>query len=206
MRTKKEKKKLKPVVIVILVIISVAIFSLSIIFYNKTAKKSEIGNNSTSQEIVDYILNINSYETKIEVEVQSNKNKNKYIIKQNYNQEEEIQEILEPTNIAGVKIIKNGNNLKLENSNLNLVTMFENYECIADNRLDLSSFIKEFKEDETATWEEKDGIIMMQTKSKNNFKILYINRDNGKPEKMEIKDANKNTVVYILYREVIVNS
>ena len=84
--------------------------------------------------------------------------------------------------------------------------MFENYECIADNRLDLSSFIKEFKEDETATWEEKDGIIMMQTKSKNNFKILYINRDNGKPEKMEIKDANKNTVVYILYREVIVNS
>lgn len=206
MRTKKEKKKLKPVVIVILVIISVAILSLSIIFYNKTAKKSEIGNNSTSQEIVDYILNINSYETKIEVEVQSNKNKNKYIIKQNYNQEEEIQEILEPTNIAGVKIIKNGNNLKLENSNLNLVTMFENYECIADNRLDLSSFIKEFKEDETATWEEKDGIIMMQTKSKNNFKILYINRDNGKPEKMEIKDANKNTVVYILYREVIVNS
>ena len=42
------------------------------------AKTSKIGNNSTSQEIVDYILNISSYEAEIEVEVKSNKNSNKY--------------------------------------------------------------------------------------------------------------------------------
>lgn len=206
MKTKKEKRKLKPIVIMIIAIIFVAILSMSLFFYNKTAKKSEIGNNSTSQEIVDYILNINSYETKIEVEVQSNKNKNKYIIKQTYNQKGETQEILEPANIAGVKIIKSGTTLKLENSNMNLVTMFEDYKCIADNDLDLSSFIKNYKEDEDATWEEKNGLIIMQTKSKNNSKILYINRENGKPEKMEIKDTSKKTVVYILYREVNVNS
>ena len=37
-------------------------------------------------------------------------------------------------------------------------------------------------------------------------KILYIDNKSGKPLKMEIKDNNKNIAVYILYKEVIVNS
>ena len=53
---------------------------------NKTAKNLKIGNNSSSQEIVDYILNISSYETQIEVEVKSNKNSNKYKMKQKINE------------------------------------------------------------------------------------------------------------------------
>ena len=45
-------------------------------------KKTKNGNNMNSQEIVDYILNINSYKAQITVEVKSNKNTNKYVIKQ----------------------------------------------------------------------------------------------------------------------------
>ena len=37
-------------------------------------------------------------------------------------------------------------------------------------------------------------------------KTLYINKQNGLPEKMEIRDNNKKTAVYILYNEVNVNS
>ena len=203
-----KKKK----IIIIVLIATLIISSIFFIFFNKnTAKRYKIGNNSTSQEIVDNILNIYSYEATVEVEIESNKNENKYIIKQVYNGEEDNwQEIIEPTNIAGVKIIKQGANLKLENTNLNLTSMFENYEYISDNSLDLSSFIKEYKNDEKAEFSEKDNKIIMTTSinenRKSKTKILYINKENGMPSKLEIQDANKKIAIYILYNEVKVNS
>ena len=37
-------------------------------------------------------------------------------------------------------------------------------------------------------------------------KTLYIEKSTGKPLKMEIKDTNKNSSIYIIYNEVNVNS
>jgi len=194
--------KNKRIVFLIILIILIAI-GLFIFFNNKRTKNFKIGNNTSSQEIVDYILNINSYEAVIEVDVKSNKNENKYRIKQIYNgNDNNSQEVLEPSNIAGVKLIKEGNNLKLENSNLNLTNILQNYEYISDNVLDLISFIDNYKNDSNAKWEEKDDKILMKTSNK----TLYINRENGLPEKMEILDNGKKTAIYILYNEVNVNS
>ena len=176
-------------------------------FHTKTAKNFKIGNNSSSQEILDYILNISSYETTIEVEVESNKNKNQYILKQQYrNSDMSLQEVIEPSNIAGVKIIKNGNQLKLENTNLNLSSLFENYEYMSDNILDLSHFIKDYKSDEKANWKEENNQIIMITKKEKEEKTLKIDRSTGKPISLEIKWTNKNHRVYILYKEVNINS
>ena len=172
----------------------------------------KIGNNSTSQEIVDYILNISSYEAKIEVEVKSNKNTNKYILKQQYiSPDVATQEVLEPSNISGIKIIKKGNDLKLENTSLNLSNIFENYEYLADNALDLSCFIEDYKKSQNSNYEEKDNKIIMnvQTKNENKYrqsKKLYIDKSTGNPLKMEITDINQNITVYILYNEVKINS
>lgn len=203
-------KNKKIIIIVIIAVILLAILSFVLFFKNNTAKNLKIGNNTTSQEIVDFILNTSSYEAKIEVNVQSNKNESKYIMKQTYNVEEEnCQEVLEPSNIAGVKIIRSGNTLKLENTALNLTSIFENYQYMADSCLDLSSFIKDYKQDEKASWEENDKQIIMQARTQattNRQRILYINRQTGKPEKMELQDANKKTVIYILYNEITVNS
>ena len=194
--------KNKRIVFLIILIILIAI-GLFIFFNNKRTKNFKIGNNTSSQEIVDYILNINSYEAVIEVDVKSNKNENKYRIKQIYNgNDNNSQEVLEPSNIAGVKLIKEGNNLKLENSNLNLTNILQNYEYISDNVLDLSSFIDNYKNDSNAKWEEKDDKILLKTSNR----TLYINRENGLPEKMEILDNGKKTAIYILYNEVNVNS
>lgn len=202
----KNKKML--IIIVILIVLMSSI--LLIILKNNTAKNLKIGNNTNSQEILDYILNISSYEAKIEVEVKSNKNENKYIINQKYNgPEDNMQEVIEPSNIAGVKIIRSGNNLKLENANLSLTSVFENYEYISENSLDLSSFIEDYKSDENAGFEEKNNQIIMKTSSGNKvrkYKTLYISKETGMPEKMEIQDTNKNIAVYILYNEVEVNS
>ena len=200
----------KIILFVFIITILIGILSFSLIFKNNMAKNKKIGNNTTSQEIVEYILNMKSYEAVVEVEIQSNKNENKYKIKQTYNGEENNnQEILEPSNIAGVRIVKEGNTLKLENTELNLTTVIENYEGITDNNLDLSSFIKDYKEDKSSSWEEKNNSIIMRTKSPNKTKgekFLYISKETGKPEKMEIQDNNKKTVIYIQYNEVTVNS
>ena len=119
------------------------------IFYLKTAKKSKIGNTSNSQEIVEKILTISEYEAEIEIEVTSNKNKNQYKIKQQYiSPDQNMQEVLEPSNIAGVKIIRTGNELKIENTNLSLSTIFKNYQYLSENILDLSCFIENYKNSE----------------------------------------------------------
>lgn len=199
--------KNKKIIIILILVIVIILIASFIFFRGKMSKNLKIGNNTTSQEIVNYILSINSYETKVEVEVKSNKNSNKYIIKQKYNGiEDNSQEVIEPNNIAGVKIIKEGKNLRLENSNLNLTSMFENYQYISDNSLDLCSFIKDYKKGEKSEWKEKDGKIIMETNRESKQKILYIDAKSGNPEKMEIKDNNKNIAVYILYKEVSVNS
>lgn len=186
-------------------IIGVIIFF--IFFHTNTAKNLKIGNNTSSQEIVDYILDISSYEITIEVEVESNKNNNQYILKQQYkNPDLSSQEVIEPSNIAGVRIVKNGNQLKIENTNLSLSTIFENYEYVSDNILDLSCFIQDYKADEKANWKEENNQIIMITKKDKEEKTLWIDRSTGKPTKLEVKWTNKNNRVYILYNEVNINS
>lgn len=202
----------KKIIILIGIILLIAIGSYFIFFPKNTAKNLKIGNNTTSQEIVDYILNISSYEAQIEVEINSNKNTNKYIMKQKYIKPDmAMQEIIQPDNIKGIKIIKEKNQLKVENSNLNLSKIYENYEYIADNCLDLNSFIEEYKENEKAFYEENENQIIMKIESKNTnpytkYKALTIDRRTGNPSKMEIKDTNKKTTLYIIYNEVKLNS
>ena len=170
---------------------------------NNKDKNIKIGNNSSSQEIVEYILNISSYEVNVTVNVTSNKNNNKYILKQTYqDKSKSTQEVIEPSNIAGVKIENDGTNIKIENSQLDLTTILENYNYLGDNCLDLYSFIENYKQDSKSKFEEKDSEIIMKTKNK----ILHINKETHNPTQMEIKDNKQKTTIYILYNEVKVNS
>ena len=93
-------------------------------------------------------------------------------------------------------------NLKIENSQLNLSTILENYNYLGDNCLDLYSFIENYKQDSKSKFEEKDSEIIMKTKNK----ILHINKETHNPTQMEIKDNKQKTTIYILYNEVKVNS
>ena len=194
--------------ILLVIIISIG----GIIFYKNRVKDSKNGNNKTSQEIVDYILNISSYEVQITVNVTSNKNTNKYILKQTYQSpNKSIQEVVEPSNIAGVRIENDGTNLKLENSQLNLNKILENYNFLGDNCLDLYSFIEDYKQDNKSKFEEKDTEIIMKTCSniENIYiqeKILHIDKKTMNPTQMEIKDNKQKTTINILYNEVKVNS
>lgn len=208
----KEKNNIKLLIIIAIIILITGITIILIKFNNKTAKTLKIGNNSTSQEIVDYILNISSYETQINVEIKSNKNSNKYKIKQTYiNNEKNTQEILEPSNIQGIKIIKEGTNLKIENTKLSLTKIIENYSDITQNNLDLISFIESYKNNPNSKFKEENNQIIMETtaKTENNYQkyeTLYISKETGSPTKMEIKDTNQNVIIYIIYNEIKINN
>ncbi|MCI8470513.1 MAG: hypothetical protein HFJ35_03335 [Clostridia bacterium] len=199
--------KKNKIFILLAIIMIIAIIIFFIFFHTNSAKNLKIGNNTSSQEIVDYILNISSYETIVEVEVESNKNKNQYVIKQQYESPDtSSQEVIEPSNIAGVKISRNGNQLKIENTNLSLTSIFENYEYVSDNLLDLNVFIQDYQSYEKASWKEENNQIIMTTKQDKQEKTLWVDRTTGKPIKLEVKWTNKKTKVYILYNEVNINS
>ena len=200
-------KKKYWIILLIVVLVIVGIF-----FYKNKVKNLKIGNNKTSQEIVDKILNISSYEVKVTINVTSNKNSNKYILKQTYQSpNKSMQEVIEPSNIAGVKLENDGTNLKIENSQLNLSTILENYNYLGDNCLDLYSFIENYKQDSKSKFEEKDSEIIMKTNGRidNVYmqeKILHVDKQTYNTTQMEIKDTKQKTTIYILYNEVKVNS
>ena len=198
-----KNKILKKMIIIISII---AIFLITF-FYITKSKKIKIGNNNSSQEIIENILNISSYEGIIEVEVNSNKNVNRYIIKQNYiTPDMSEQEILEPQNIKGIKITKTGNELKVENTNLNISKIYNNYPYMTDNCMDLNTFIETYKQNDKQEFEEKDNEIILEAENEENpytkYRILYISKETGKPTRMEVKDNSKKTLIYILYKEV----
>lgn len=200
-------KNKKIIFLFIIVIILILIFFI----YKNMSKKSISGNNMSSQEIVDYILNINSYKAKITVQVNSNKNSNKYVINQEYNKENGcVQEVLEPSDIAGVKITNRNGNLILENTDLNLSTILENYKSLGSNCLDLSEFIEDCKLLNNIKSEEINGEVVIEIKSNNDNKYisnkkLYINKEKLIPTKLIIDDNNQNTTVNIEYNEIELN-
>lgn len=192
-----------------IILTSIIIFIL-VFFCFYMIKKNRIGNNKSSQEVVEAILNIKSYESIIEVNIKNSKNENKYLIKQKYESENSsYQEMIEPTNIQGIKITKKQGELKIENTKLSLVSIYNNYDYLSENYLDLSSFINDYKSNNDSRYQEKQDKVIMETSNNNDIKTkkkLYIDKKTGKIEKMEIEDTNKKISVYILYKEVYVNS
>lgn len=191
--------------IIILLILILSIFLIIIV--NMSYKKNETGNNKTSQEIVQNILNISEYHSKIEVEIVNNRSTTKYIIEQEYKDGIEKHIVKEPKNIEGITIINEGNTLKIEDSVLNITKIINSYEYISDNCLDLSSFIKEYKESNNQKYEENEQYIIMKVdrNGENRYtkqKLLYIDKNTYEPVKMQIKDTNNNTRIDIKYSEI----
>ena len=183
---------------------------ICLIFFAFWVKNNKSGNNNINQDEVKNIFNMQEYEAEIEVTVYSNKNENKYKIKQKYikDNNKNIQEILEPNNLKGIKIVKDENKVTIENTKLNLTKIFEEFKQINQNDMDLEIFIRDFEENkEKNDIEEKNDQIILKTFSKNDNKytknkVLYIDKNTGKPIKMEITDTNKKTSVYIVYNKV----
>lgn len=201
-------------------IISAIIIGLTIIYvFSKNVNKNlNFGNNlsnKSNQEIEEYILNISSYEAEILVEVKGNKNNTKYLIKQSYvSPNLEKQVVLEPSNISGLETVYNGNILSINNTKLNLNTVYKEYPYMTDNFLWLNSFIEDYQNAKASgtnnkLYEENNLVVMEVTVLQNPYvhnKKLFINKATGEITKLVVQDKNKKNIVYILYNEIKINS
>lgn len=182
----------KKYIILFFVIILLIIFAIC--YYNT----SNFGNNisvNNENKVVDYILNINDYEAEIEVTVESNKTTNIYELKQCVSGDSSSLEVLSKGKIGGLKIEFKDKTLKVQNTELKLDKIYENYEPLVDNLLFLNTFIKCFKESDSTTYMEGNFIV---------FEIprvakLYVDMKDSKPTKLEIKDNTKKTNICINY-------
>lgn len=200
--------------IIIITIIAIAIVIFVSIFFKINYKKINTGNNilnKTLDEVQEYICNINSYEATMEVTINSNKNTNKYKIKQTHDESEDIQEILEPENVKGIKFIYKNNTLQIINTNLNLTKIYNNYPYIESNNLWLNDFLEEYKqadnENKEATENDEEVVLKLEVQNEDSnikYKELYLDKKTGNPTKLLIQDNNKNTVIYILYSEITI--
>lgn len=200
----------------ILLFIGVLIGFLLIIFIinftRKDYKNINIGNNisnKTLDDVEEYILNISSYKAKLEVTINSNKNTNKYILTQVHNKDEDVQEIISPENIKGMKLLYKDNTLTIKNTMLDLQKVYNNYPYIESNNLWLNSFIKEYKisKNKKIFNEDENIIILIEVSmdSKIKYKELYLDKKTLKPTKLLLQDNNKKAIIYILYNEIELN-
>lgn len=192
-------------------ILIISILIITLIFFIQIAYKTiRNGNNINNQtdDLIEYILNISSYEAKLEVTVNSNKTENKYVIEQYYKSPNYSKQIVkEPQNIKNLEIIYNGSNLEIKNTNLGLSKIYENYSYLNQNLLWLNFFI-ETCSNNNYTIEENEQEIILSNKIENyNYKSkLYINKKTSLPTKLEIKDDNNQNKIYIEYKEIKLNN
>ena len=183
--------KINKKIFIFVTIIFILILIISITIYYKNQKSGNNTINKSDEQIVQDILNISSYNAKIEIEVNSNKNSNKYIIKQEVKKRISKQEVLEPENIQGLVTEYDGKNLKIVNNKLNLTTLYENYEYIANNTLWLNSFIEEYKSIDNESSNEYKNLTINENSNVNENSNLSTNTDTNTKRKKVVAEENQ---------------
>ena len=185
------------------------ILIISLIFLTQIVYKIiRTGNNinKSSNDLIQDILNISSYEAELEVTVNSNKTTNKYLLHQYYLEPNFSKQIVKaPTNIENLEIIYKENKLEIKNTNLGLSKIYENYTYLNENILWLKFFIENCNTNKY-TVEETASEIVLNTKVKEYKGKLYINKKTNLPTKIEVLDNSNQSKIYIEYKEIKLNN
>ena len=201
------KKCFKIFVFIVIIIVIILIFN----FFIKTNYKiQQTGNNKSIKEIEQYILNIASYKANVKISIISNKNTNFYEFEQVVSgQSYSRQLVLSPSSLAGMEIIYEDGTITLKNTKYNLSRIYNNNPYVSTNSLFLTSFIEGYRNAETKEIVEIDGKIQMSFLSKinryNYRQILYIDKSNLEPKKLQVYDINNELKVDIIYNEIELN-
>ena len=201
----KNKKKF----FILLFVFIIILLTIFLILYYKNNKNGNTTINKSEEEIINSILEMESYSANLDITIETNKNKTQYKVRQTLKEGKATQEVLEPENIAGVITEYDGTNLKIKNNKLDLETTFQNYQYIVENRLWLDSFIENFKTLGNKKTSSNQNEIILEVKREdtpyNIYKKLYIDKKTGKPIKLIVQDINQKTLVYILYTEITIS-
>lgn len=179
--------------VIILLLILIFLYYNTSIFGNNIIVKDE---NKVAKACLDSFYN---YEAEIEVTVKSNKTTNTYEMKQKVEGDYSYFEVTSTGKIKGLKVEFENKTLKFTNTELKLNRIYDNYEGIMKNSLFLNNFADEYKSTNSTTYKENNTFIF---ETDNGKKKLYVSGETLKPEKLEIKDNTKNTVICIVYKRI----
>ena len=179
--------------VIILLLILIFLYYNTSIFGNNIIIKDE---NKVAKACLDSFYN---YEAEIEVTVNSNKTTNIYEMKQKVKDGYSYFEVTSTGKINGLKVEFDNKTLKFTNTELNLNKIYHNYDGILKNSLFLNNFADEYKSTNSTTYKENNKFIF---ETNNGKKKLYVSSETLKPEKLEIKDDTKNTVICIVYKRI----
>ena len=190
---------------IVFVVILVLIFSF---FYYKNSK---LGNTiiklNEEKNIENILSNKFKYYAKLKVKIYSNKNENNYSLNIKEDGEYSLLEVTGENDISGLKIEKKKGDLIVKNSKLKLEKIYQDYKEFTDNSLFLSSFAKEYQETKDIKEEENDNEFVVKITLKNyskyiKYKELYLDKKNGLPKKLIIKDSSKQVKISIEYTNI----
>ena len=190
-------------------LICLIIMVVLIFFINSAYKSIRVGNNinKSVDDLIEYILNISSYEAKLEVTINSNKTTNKYVLEQCYMSPNYSKQIVkEPKAIENLEIIYNGNNLEIKNTNLGLSKIYENYNYINENLLWLNFYIENCMERYEVEENEEEVILWFDIDKYSYKGKIYIRKKTSLPSKIEVLDNNNQNKIYIEYKEIKLNN
>ena len=196
-------KKVKLFFIIFLVVL-VFVFFIQIAYNLK-----KTGNNisKSTDDLIEYILNISSYEATLEVTIQSNKTVNKYVLEQYFMQPDYSKQIVkEPQNIKNLETCYYEGNLTIKNTNLGLNKIYENYKYLNENVLWLNFFIENYKKEYHVEENNEDLILTSHLNQYGYKEKLYINKKTSLPTKIEILDNSNQSKIYIEYKEIKLNT
>lgn len=183
---------------------SLILFFLTQIVYKIIRTGNNI--NKSSNDLIQDILNISSYEAELEVTINSNKTTNKYLLHQYYLKPNLSKQIVKsPSNIENLEIIYKENKLEIKNTNLGLSKIYQNYAYLNENKLWLNSFLETCNTNKY-TIQETENEIILNTKIKEYKGKLYIDKKTNLPTKIEILDNSNQAKIYIEYKEIKLNN
>ena len=191
-----------------LIFLILIFFIIFLIFYYKNFLNGNNTFKKSNEEIIENILNENlSYKSEAQVTIYSNKNENTYIINQEETKEYSKLEVVSKGDISGLILEYKENKMILKNRELNLEKIFDNYKELSGNYLFLKTFVKEYLESENCQiLEDEENIIikisLLEFNKYIKYKELYIDKKTGLPNKLIIKNSDKQIKGCIIYNNI----
>ncbi len=191
-----------------LIFLILIFFIIFLIFYYKNFLNGNNTFKKSNEEIIENILNENlSYKSEAQVTIYSNKNENTYIINQEETKEYSKLEVVSKGDISGLILEYKENKMILKNTELNLEKIFDNYKELSGNYLFLKTFVKEYLESENCQiLEDEENIIikisLLEFNKYIKYKELYIDKKTGLPNKLIIKNSDKQIKGCIIYNNI----
>ena len=191
-----------------LIFLILIFFIIFFIFYYKNFLNGNNTFKKSNEEIIENILNEDlSYKSEAQVTIYSNKNENTYIINQEETKEYSKLEVVSKGDISGLILEYKENKMILKNTELNLEKIFDNYKELSGNYLFLKTFVKEYLESENCQiLEDEENIIikisLLEFNKYIKYKELYIDKKTGLPNKLIIKNSDKQIKGCIIYNNI----